>query len=276
MLDLYYDLCRKLDEELVAIDRKVSDILKKSEQSVLCIFGYLEKLKKNVHKHGFHDNKSEIMFFKNIKPMVFHQLIYYTKILSIESAKPSDGKQLLKKFYRSELKKLSFFYRENKDFCQYYRKGLTHLDHIYFMRGKFILGFLNDTTYFVSDPSFSTTHDYKVSCILAYDKLAVYLQDSISISGIQTSVKLNNIQNLNWTDSKIALVELIYALHTYGCLNFGKLEIKDLAIFFSQGFSVEIGDYYRHYLEIKNRQNPTKFLDQLRDSLIKKIEQQDN
>lgn len=185
----------------------------------------------------------------------------------------------IKKFYCTDLKKLRFFNNENKDFCQYYRKGLTHLDSIYFVRGQVAIGFLNDSTYFNADPLFSTPKDYKVSCLLAYDKLANYLQDAIALTDLHPS-RLSNkeyrsLQSLKWTDSKTAMVELIYALHATGCFNNGKAGIKEIASFFSQAFSVELGDFYRNYLEIKSRHNHTRFLDHLRESLLKKIQQQD-
>lgn len=279
MLVIYYELCHQLEEELMALNDEFPEILKRSEQSIKCITGYLSRIKQNVLDSGFTDLADEIIFFKHIKPQVFHWLIYFNKVLNIESAKPSVSSQFLKKYYRAELKKLRFFYNENKEFCQYYRKGLTHLDKIYFIRGQVPIGFLNDSVYFNADPLFSTPKDYKVSCLLAYDKLANYLQDAIALTDLQPSRLSNkesrNLQSLNWTDTKIAMVELIYALHATGCLNNGKAGIKEIATFFSQALSIDLGDFYRNYLEIKNRNNHTKFLDQLRENLQKKIQQQD-
>ena len=70
-------------------------------------------------------------------------------------------------------------------------------------------------------------------------------------------------------------MELIYAAQATGCFNNGKADIKELAIYFARVFNIDLGDFYRNFLEIKNRQNPTKFLELLKDNLIKKIEQQD-
>lgn len=279
MLDTYYELCRQLDDELTILNNDFPEILKKSEQSIKCITGYVARVKQSVLESDFSDSNEEIIFFKHIKPHVFHHLIYFTKVLSIESARPAGGTQFIVNFYRAELRKISLFYRENRDFCQYYRKGLTHFDSFYFVRGQVILGFLNDTSYFNADPSFSTTHDYKVACLLAYDKLAEYLQGEITSVMMQSTSavakELDLSQSLIWTDTKIALVELVYALHASGCFNNGRAGIKELATFFSQAFSVEMGDYYRNYLEIKSRQSHTKFLEHLRENLLKKIQQQE-
>ena len=159
MLDLYRDQCSQLDQELIDIDAEFEDNLKKYEQSVLCISNCLDKMKQNVLKFGFIDNSEEIIFFKSIKPAVFHKLIFFLKIFNIESGLPTGGHRTRKKYFQTELKKLASFYIENREFCQYYRKGLTNLDHIYFLRGPVDIGFLNDTSYFNADHSFSTSHD---------------------------------------------------------------------------------------------------------------------
>ena len=41
-------------------------------------------------------------------------------------------------------------------------------------------------------------------------------------------------------------------------------------------FNIDLGDFYHSYLELKARKmNRTKFLDSLRDALIKRMDEQD-
>jgi hypothetical protein len=83
---------------------------------------------------------------------------------------------------------------------------------------------------------------------------------------------LNN--NLfHWTDSKTALVELIYAICASGSLNHGQCEIRGLTAFFEQIFNVRLTDIYRTYLEIKVRSTPTKYIDNLKTALLRKMEE---
>lgn len=78
---------------------------------------------------------------------------------------------------------------------------------------------------------------------------------------------------LYWTESKTALIELVYALHAQGAVDNGKADIKDIAAVFEHLFGVELGDYYRTFLEIRVRKTGrTKFIDSLRNSLIKRME----
>jgi len=81
---------------------------------------------------------------------------------------------------------------------------------------------------------------------------------------------------LNWTESKAALVELIYALHSSNSINKGKVEIKTIAKFFENLFSIELGDVYHTFLDIRNRKiEKTKFIDLLKDSLLSKMKEID-
>ena len=80
-----------------------------------------------------------------------------------------------------------------------------------------------------------------------------------------------------WTDPKTALIELIYAFHSHSSLNNGKADIKEIATNFEQIFNIDLGDYYKTYLEMKMRKNSrTKFLDSLRESLLKRMDDSDD
>jgi len=112
---------------------------------------------------------------------------------------------------------------------------------------------------------------------LAYDLLTIYLNkkvESIRGTGDESFVVDEPFPHLHWTGSKIALVELIYALQASGCINHGHAGIKDLKEIFEKVFEIELGDCYRLFLEIKIRNHTTKFIDQLCESLNNKIETQ--
>ena len=54
------------------------------------------------------------------------------------------------------------------------------------------------------------------------------------------------------------------------------LELLDIAKTFENMFNIDLGDFYHSYLELKGRKiNRTKFLDSLRDALIKRMDEQD-
>lgn len=153
----------------------------------------------------------------------------------------------------------------------------TFYDKEYFLRESHKADFIFFDHFFEIDQSFSTTHDYKISRIIANDLIQVYLTDQI-LRLKQSSLKDSVVEqlNLDWTESKAALIELIYALHSRSVFNNGNIEIKWIAKSFEKMLNIELGDLYHTYLEIRNRKiNQTKFLDTLKYSLIKKMEEQD-
>ncbi len=280
MISNIYEKLKELESELKQIESDIPDILKRSEKSIYCISNCLRKLKEYIRQNAFQSKDDEILFFKEIKPHIYSKLIFFVKVFNIESKRPNASDKSQKKYLLNELDKLEKFFTDNLEFYQYMRNKMVYLDDKYFVRGKHDLHLYIDTFYFDADPDFSTSHDFKVARILANDLLCVYIKTELS--AIERKEYITNRQpqiikgKYVWTDSKISLVELIYAIHASGCINRGSVDIKELALFVESVFCIDLGDFYRTYLEIKNRQHPPKFLDSLRDGLLKKIEQQDD
>lgn len=120
-----------------------------------------------------------------------------------------------------------------------------------------------ETFAFESDPKFCTCHDYTVARIIANDMLEVYLKDELRKLK-RTDTEEQKIYTpkvkLNWTDSKSAMIELIYALYYKGSLNNGQADIKEITKYFEVVFNIDLGDVYRSYIEIKNRSSRTLHL----------------
>ena len=58
-----------------------------------------------------------------------------------------------------------------------------------------------------------------------------------------------------------------------GVFNNGKADLKHIASHFSKSFNIELGDFYHTYNDIKERKKcQTKFIDELKSSLITKME----
>lgn len=79
-----------------------------------------------------------------------------------------------------------------------------------------------------------------------------------------------------WTGSKVALIELMYALHTEGVFNNGAADLKDIADYFEHTFDINLGQYRRVFLEIRARKSEkSKFITTLNEALLKRIEKSD-
>jgi len=269
-------LLTNLNEQINFIDLEIDNPINKCEKAIEIILISITNLKKAIQKNNFKSVSEEIDFFKNIKPRFTSKLIYYNAIFKIETKKPHGGERILKKYLNNELDKLKRYFDNNLDFYKYYRTGSNYLDHKYFTRGKFDIKLALDSFYFEVDHTFSTSHDFKVAKIMAHDLIQVYLEDKLlMIENKEPKEKsqVNHKIKQNWTGSKVALIELLYALHTEGVFNNGASDLKDIAEYFENIFNIDLGQYHRAFLEIRMRKSDqTKFLNGLKEKLVKRME----
>lgn len=275
------NLRNELDSQLQFIRLETGDIIKEAELSIKVLLSAVDKLKKFILRYKFKDDDEEIHFFKYLKPQFISRLIYHNRVFNIETKKPYGGEKVLRKYLNNELDKLKRFFDNNLDFYKYHRTNSTYLDHKYFIRGKHDIKLSLDTFYFEADHRFCTSHDYKVAKIIAHDLVQVYLEDEIASLGrkeMKDNLKEENRSKpaVIWTGSKVALIELMYALHADGSLNNGKIELNAIADFFQKTFDIDLGQFNRSFLELRERKTGrTKFIDTLREKLIKRMDDAD-
>lgn len=277
MTEIVGKLLLSLEDQLKFIDLEQDDPIKAAQLSIDVCRKANEKLKAFILKHKFKNQNEEIKFFKETKPKFLARLVYHLKIYKIESRKPNGSNEIRKKYLLHELDKLKHYFDSNLDFYRYYRTQSNYLDHKYFLRGKYDIRLTVDSFFFEADERFSTSHDFKVAKILAHDRLQVYLEEELSnLDRKETNMITQDAPKvkLYWTESKTALIELIYALHSHGAFENGRADIKDIAASFEYLFGVELGDYYRTFLELRMRKTGrTKFLHTLMLSLTKKMDE---
>lgn len=265
----------ELERQLNFLHLEISEPVQYSEEAILVLIPLLEKLKTWGIKYKFGTKSEEIAFFRNVKPQFTYKLIYYNAIFNIESNKPFPQK-LVHKYYRSELAKLKLFFIENAEFYKYYRRGSQYLDNKYFVRGQYDLRLTLDSFYFQADNRFSTSHDYKVAEILAYEELQFYLETQIDKICDKRHLTIKPEKSLKWTGSKVAIIELLYALHTERVFNNGAADLKDVVSFFSKSFDIDLTQFHRTFFEISSRKSDrTKFLNNLSENLTRRMDRAD-
>ena len=273
MNTFYTETLHKLETEINDLEIETDHSIQRIEAFIDIILKYLSEVKKYVLNRGFKNIGEEIHFFKYQKPTIVSKLIYYNAIYKIETKKPY-GSKPIKKYLNDELRKLKRYFDNNLEFYKYYRTNNSFIDDKLFVRGKYDIKLSLDTFYFEADHSFSTSHDYKVAKIIANDLIQVYLEDQLHNTAYRD--KSTDLPKLNWTGSKTAMIELIYALYSQGVFDNGNADIKVIAKTFERTFNLDLGDFYHTFMELKSRKiNSTKFLDSLRDALIRKMDEQD-
>ena len=241
----------------------------------------LEDMRTYIVNHPFSNKEEEIYFFKHIKPEVLSRLLYFTEIYNTEMRKPHGSIEVLKKYYNDRLDELTSYFESNLDFYQYYRSKATHLDSHYFVRGHIDFKLCPNCIPYDRDPEFSTCYDHKAAQILANDMLCIYLNKKLH--GVDKQVIIAKSRSFlpehpfRWTATKIAAVELGYAIYAAGILNNGQADIKEIMTFMEASFQIDLGDYYRTYITMKDRKKDrTSFLNSLIKSLLKKMDEDDN
>jgi hypothetical protein len=181
-----------------------------------------------------------------------------------------------KAYLKRKLDLIQDFNDKILDFYRYYRSGATHLDAAYFVRGKPDTEQYLETFYYERDPQFSTNADFKVAKVIANDMLQAYLLSELEL--LDNHMLKPNISSfpkvkLTWTGSKTDLIELIYALDTEGCFNNGKIPLTQIAAYFENVFNIELGsNIARNFYDMRIRNQPTPFLDRLREEIRKRME----
>lgn len=272
----------ELDSQLQFIRLETEEPIKAAELSIKVLLSVIAKLKKFTIKYKFKNEAEEIHFFKHFKPQFISKLIYHNRILNIETKKPYGGEKVTRKYLNNELDKLKRFFDNNLEFYKYHRTNSTYLDHKYFIRGKHDIKLSLDTFYFEADHRFCTSHDYKVAKIIAHDLVQVYLEDEIATIDrkelkAHSKTEVLPKSTIFWTGSKVALIELMYALHAEGSLNNGKIELNAIADFIEKSFGIDLGQFHRSFLELRERKTGrTKYIDTLREKLIKRMDDADD
>lgn len=278
MKNNYNQILNEINEQLRFVSLEIEDVVKRSETSIDIILKALAQLKILVLKAKFTQGE-EIIFFKEIKPLLLSKLVYHNKVYKIEMKKPQGGDKVLRKYYNLELDKLKRYFDNELDFYRYYRSNSTYLDHKYFVRDKHDIKLSLDTFYFEADHRFTTTHDYKVAKIIANDLVQVYLENEINYIDRKEPKPKNSEfpkTKLNWAASKTDLTELIYSLQTSNIFG-SNTDIKEIASYFENVFNIDLGDYYRIYMELRIRKTGrTKFVDSLKEKLIKRMDEEDS
>lgn len=227
----------------------------------------LKKLRQFTVNYNFHSSDEEIQFFKELKPLLLSQYYYNEKKCAIHlyDSFHDNLKQEIK--YNKILQKMHGYAVKHKSFYQYCVSGSRDHDRNFFTRGVVVMreGRL--------DERFSTGYDVILSKLLAHEMLKDFLIQRLAMQ----KAEVNKLPSgLSWTDSKVALIELIYALHVSGVINHNKGEIKQLVTTFQDLFDIDLGNYSRVFAEIRMRKNgQTTFLDRIKENLLSRMDEMD-
>lgn len=274
------EMLLKIDAEIESIGFNNDITINDALHIVKYIIPLYDQLRKLTVDHIFSSTEEEIYFFKELKPNILGRYLYFNKVYRIESQCPSGSNDVIKKYLNDELGGLTYFFRRNLELYQYYRSKATTYDTYYFIRGKADIRLCCDSFQCDRDPMFSTGYDHKIAKILANEMLQIYLNKRIINLGQSEAINKQAITKIpypaNWTSNKIFLIELGYALYVAGDINNGNITVKEIMNLLGAMFNIDLGDYYRGYITLKNRKKDrTLYLKTLIEKLLKRMEEDD-
>jgi hypothetical protein len=273
-------LKNKVFQDIQKIERMECDMLQKSKLIIPRLENSFEELKSFISNYSFKDTAEEVHFFKEVKPRLFCQLVYYNKVYNIEMRMPAGSVEDIKVYLERIQNQIRDFCEMNLDFYGYYRSGNTHLDHLYFLRGKPEVQLQYDSYYFERDYNFSTCYDFKMTKILANEMITIYLNNKLA-KITERNAKTEPAQDLHleakWTEKKIALGEIVYGIDTLASVCFGNIDIKVLAEKFGDMFNVDMSNIFQIYSDIRKRKiNRTEYLSRMIEALKRRMDEDDS
>lgn len=264
-------LFRALENQLAETTLSGLSINEQYKASIKVCKKAMSKLKNYISSYAFENQAEEIHFFKEIKPQFYSRYIYYINVYNYLTQKPTGGENIQRDYINMHLFELKTFFDHNRAFYSYYRSGMTQMDEIYYTRGGFdVHAELED---FEEDEQYSTSHDYKLSKIIANEKFQDYLNLELEKFGDSDLVRLNGrkifpFEHPQWTASQTDAAELLYSLKESCSVNNGNIEIGELVAIWEFVFQMEINEPYHKLQDIVKRQKEMfVFLARLKNSL---------
>ena len=226
----------------------------------------LELYHREIRTYVFPNPESEIHFFKEVKQIPQSYYIYYCTLLKFEFEYGRASEVVRAEAILAKMREINSFLRAHLEFVKYIELDQTHLDYQYFTRQTTYHDLYSGRPYY-RDPKFSTSHDLLLSEIIACRYLISFLQSKLTNKNTESRLDRDGAKELEWTSQNVDLIELGYALHTTGAINHGNISLKNLMERLEAVFGVDLGDYHHSYSQLRNRKNPNKFLDKLKQGM---------
>ena len=267
-MEYYVATAKRLCDELEQLHYAETDIQTRADKAAKLIRKTLTSFRRKIRKEDFSSQDAEIHFFKYVKPRINSYLIFYSVLSEIETGKMVMSEDEVNDLVEKKQRMFRHIMRESLDFVKYYRAGMSHFDALYFIRGAELGSFTRHNTNQLLDPEFNTSHDLIAANIMAFD---LYQRHFVPKPELQPQFGPPQ-PKLKWTATKLDLVELVYALHSSGAINFGDADLKDICTALESVFQINIGDLYRAFHDISNRKKEQiKFVSRLEGDLERKI-----
>lgn len=274
-------LLKQLEEDLEQACFQIKDPFQRWTATLRITREALKRLRTHVNDLQFKDKAEEIPIFKYIKPSFYQWQIYYTELYNIETNLPHGDAEKQAAFLEQELRYIERFFRQYAFLYQYFKLNANELDSLYFIRGAEVQSILLPEVPDL-DPDFSTSCDYLFSKFKALEALKDWILERLLLlrkKNIDPQSLSGNIRagEMNWTGDTIDLAEVGLGFYHTGKLNNGTAGLGEIFRWLEETFHVNIGVPAKRFAELRKRKrlSRTRYLNEMRDSLNLKMENED-
>jgi len=234
----------------------------------------IEQVRQNLK---FTDLDEEIYFFKHFLPETLAYRIEEIMKYHIHINVPIGTGESKIKYYEEELRARKSFFRINNFHYQYFKTGMTDLDRTYFLADAAPLTVpAADLSEFGSQVP--TPMTYLFAKFIAYERIQYCVLEEIAkikypeLQGVSATQPASD---LRWTGDAVNMVELAYGLWLTGQLNHGNASLNQIVRWLEGSLQVSIGIIQRRFSEIERRKRLsfTKFIDQMKEAILRKIDE---
>jgi hypothetical protein len=218
----------------------------------------------------------QIELKKRIKPEIDSYRIEEGLRYHLFVNRPVGTTEVQRRYYEEAALVFQNFFRMNAFYHQYFKSGSTELDKVCFLDGDGIpavpIPEIPDADYTLSTPL-----SFLFARFMAYERLQEVITFQISRLSLNASLipalAGPDGVTIRWTGEVVNIVELAYGLWLTGQLNDGNVSLNEIVKWLEVHFQVSIGIVQRRFSEIERRKRfpVTKFLDRMKDSILKKI-----
>jgi len=249
---------------------RLNFVLKNTDEAISAITEFLRK-------NTFDLSQEEIELFKIVEPEILSHRIEEGLRYSLIINKPIGTKEIQLCYFEGELKALQSFFRMNPYYYQYYRNKFSELDELFFLRNAGPLTVPLTDIGINPGSEFLPPMTYLFGKFMAYENAQYFVLEQIAELQNPGAYKIASTKyaaDLKWTGDSINIVELAYGLWLTGQLNNGNASLNQIVRWLEANLHVSIGIVQRRFDEIgrRKRLSPTRYIDQMRDNILKKIE----
>ncbi len=269
-----------LEDELkiISLSKGHPSVILREQMSVIfSILGSLREL------YPFDDPVSEINFHKHLYSNFRSLLIYYQEKHVINSVLPPEDMSLLKKHYQGELQRICRFFEAYAFHYKYFKLRAQELDNLFFREDANPQSTLLPVVP-AYEPAGSTLTAELFARFIAYERLQgdllalCYELEPRPILSRTTVDRFGKLRKpFKWTGETINLIEVAHAIYLNKQINKGEIGIVEFFEGLGEFFGVNLGVPKKGFDNMKSRKrlSRTQFLDLMRDSVLKKMDDDD-